>query len=299
MGKILVTGGTGFIGENVVSVLLDRGYEVHIITHSSVLPVRERLVQHHLDLMHPKDVSAFLQEYRFESLCHLAWYTGPKCHSSNSNVDWVIASLHLAKSFVHFGGKCFLGAGSVSEYDFNYGYLKENVTPLDSPSLYGQCKAGLYKMLNIYCRQNNIDFKWVRIFNLYGPNEKQTRLMPSVINAILKGQDVLVSDCLKFQDYLHVFDTAQGIVDVLESGAQGAINICSGKPVQLRTIVKSIADLMGYSGVIQWGALPSSFEDPLVVGDNQRLAREVGWKQQVDLRQGLEMTINWWRENNV
>lgn len=299
MQKILVTGGTGFIGAPVIAELLERDYEVHAITYSSSLPDRDGLVLHALDLMREESVTAFFRQHHFDTLCHLAWYTGPKCHSANSNIDWTISSLHLLKSFTQSGGRCFLGAGSVSEYDFSYGYLQEEQTPLNSQSLYGQCKAGLYRMMDVYCKQNNVDFKWARVFNLYGPNEKTTRLMPSVINSILNGEAVRVSNCLKFQDYLHVLDTARGIVDVLESEMQGAVNICSGEPVQLRTIVESIARLMNYSGDILWGAIPSSFEDPLVVGSNAKLTGETGWKQQIGLQEGLALTINWWRENNV
>ena len=122
--------------------------------------------------------------------------------------------------------------------------------------------------------------------------------MPSVINSCLKGEDVKVSDCLKFQDYLHVEDTARGIVDVFEADIQGAVNICSGKPVQLRTIVEKIAELTNFKGNILWGAIPAAFGDDLVAGSNEKL-KSIGWKPKYDLETGLIQTINWWRENNV
>lgn len=115
---------------------------------------------------------------------------------------------------------------------------------------------------------------------------------------MLKGEDVKVSDCRKFQDYLHVSDTARGVADLFESNFSGAVNICSASPVCLRKIVETIAELTAFKGKILWGAIPSSFEDPLVAGTNQRL-REIGWQQQLSLEQGLQQTINWWREHNV
>lgn len=299
MKKIFVTGGSGFIGNYVLKELLVRDYDIHIATHTSRPSVPQEITQHRLDLMSKEQVISFFNEHQFDTLCHLAWYTGSKCHSSNSNIDWSIASLTLLKAFAESGGRHFLGAGSVSEYDFAYGYLREDETPLASPSLYGQCKASLYNMGKRYCLQNDITFQWARIFNLYGPNEKPTRLMPSVINAILRDEAVRVSDCLKYQDYLHVMDTARAIVAVLESPVQGAVNICSGAPTQLRVIVKTIAQLLHYTKPIQWGAIPSAFGDSLVVGNNERLVQEVGWEQKIPLEEGLQMTINWWREHNV
>ena len=297
--KILLTGATGFIGKNVCSELIKRGYTVFATYNSIPLTEMGGLVQIKLDLFDTQAVKKFLEENRFENMIHLAWYTGEKCHSSDINLDWVSLSINLLKSFKENGGKKALMAGSVSEYDFSYGYLKENLTPLDNPSLYGKCKSSLYQIAKTYCEQNGIDFKWARIFNLYGPDEKESRLMPSVIHSILNNEDVKVSSCTKTQDYLHVFDTATGIVELFESKVHGAVNISSGIPVKLKVIVEKIAELMDYKGKISYGAIPANFEDNFVVGCNEKLINEVGWTQKYDLEKGLKQTINWWRENNV
>ena len=299
MKKVLVTGGTGFIGINVIDELLQMGYEVHTSVFSSVLLPKVNLVQHKINLMDENAVDTLLKEHRFKDLIHLAWFTGEKCHSADINIRWLESTLNLLQSFAKYGGKKFFGAGSVSEYDFNCGYLKEYVAPLASSSLYGQCKSGLYNIAKIFCNSHNIGFKWARIFNQYGPNEKVTRLMPTVIKSALVGEDIRVSDCLKIQDYLHVFDTSKAIVTLFEGTVQGAVNICSGMPVRLRTIVEKIADLTDFQGDILWGAIPASFDDPFVVGSNERLTKEVGWKQQISLDDGLQMTIDWWKNNDV
>lgn len=298
MKKVLITGGTGFIGSKVTDELLKRGYEVHALVYPPLAPVQENFIQYEMNLMDSQAVDQFLASHQFDSLIHLAWYVGPKCHVSDLNMDWVIATLNLLKSFKEHGGKKFLGAGTCSEYEYKYGYLLEDDTPTDPQTLYGNGKNAVYNVAKVYCKQNEIDFKWPRIFNLYGPNEKPQRLMPSVINSCLKGEDVKVSDCLKFQDYLHVEDTASGIVDVFESELQGAVNICSGQPVQLKTIVNKIAELTDFKGNILWGAVPAAFGDDVVVGNNEKL-KSTGWKPKYTLEEGLKSTINWWRTHNV
>ena len=294
--KVLITGGTGFIGSNVVSELLKKGYEVHSLVYPPFAPEQEGLYQYEMNLMDLEALKTFFENHKFENLIHLAWYVGPKCHVHDLNLDWTIATLNLLKLFKENGGKRFLGAGTISEYDYKYGYLLEDETP-NAKTPYGACKNSIYKIAGAFCKQNEIDFKWPRIFNLYGPNEKSQRLMPSVINSCLKGEDVKVSDCLKFQDYLHVEDTARGIVTVFESDIQGAVNICSGKPVQLRYIVNKIAELTNFKGNILWGAIPAAFGDDLVVGNNEKL-KSLGWKSQYTLDEGLMQTIEWWKEHN-
>lgn len=296
--KVLVTGGTGFIGRNVVDELIKRGYEVHSLVYPPFAPEQKGLVQYEMNLLDKESLEEFFENHSFENLIHLAWYVGPKCHVHDLNLDWTIATLNLLKFFKDSGGKKFLGAGTISEYEYKYGYLVEDQTPTDPQTLYGNSKNAIFNIAKVYCKQNNIDFKWPRIFNLYGPAEKPQRLMPSVINSCLKGEDVKVSDCLKFQDYLHVEDTARGIVDVFESDIQGAVNICSGKPLQLRTIVEKIAELTNFKGNILWGAIPAAFGDDLVTGSNEKL-KSIGWKPKYNLEDGLLQTINWWRNNNV
>ena len=298
MKKVLLTGATGFIGSQVTKELLKRGYEVHALVYPTLAPKQENFIQHEINLLDVQAVERFMSENDFENLIHLAWYVGPKCHVSDLNMDWVIATLNLLKSFKENGGKTFLGAGTCSEYEYKYGYLLEDETPTDPKTLYGNGKNAVFNIAKVFCKQNNISFKWPRIFNLYGPNENPQRLMPSVINSCLKGEDVRVSDCLKFQDYLHVEDTARGIVDVFESNLEGAVNICSGQPVQLRTIVNKIAELTDFKGKILWGAIPAAFGDDVVVGNNAKL-KSIGWTPKYSLEEGLKMTIEWWRTHNV
>ena len=293
--RVLITGGTGFIGRNVVNQLIEKGYEVHSLVYPPFAPEQKGLFQYEMNLMDTKAVDEFLKEHKFENLIHLAWYVGKGCHVHNFNMDWTISTLSLIKSFVENGGKCFVGAGTISEYEYKYGYLLEDETPTDPKTLYGNSKNAIFNIAKVYCKQNNCKFKWPRIFNLYGPAEKPQRLMPSVINSCLKGEDVKVSDCLKFQDYLHVEDTANGIVKVFESDIEGAVNICSGKPVQLREIVNKIAEYTNFKGEILWGAIPAAFGDDLVVGNNEKL-KSIGWNPIYNLEEGLKQTINWWEK---
>lgn len=297
--KVLLTGATGFIGRNVVNELLSRGYIVFAPSNSCSLPETEGLIQIKLDLFDSNNLENFLEENKFEALIHLAWYTGAKCHSTDINLDWTALSINLLKSFKKYGGKKVLMAGSVSEYDFSYGYLKEDLTPLKNLSLYGKCKASLYEIASTYSKQTDLDFKWARIFNLYGPSEKKSRLMPAVICSMLNNEDVQVSTCTKTQDYLHVYDTSSAIVELFESNVQGAVNISSGTPLKLKVAVEKIAELMEFKGKILYGAIPTNFEDNFIVGCNERLTNEVGWTQKFDLENGLKQTIEWWRKNNV
>lgn len=297
-GRVLITGHSGFVGRAVTAELLARGWEVVGLSRRADLPAFPGLTQMPLDLLDAPSVEGFFREHRFEALIHLAWYVGPKCHGHNVNLAWLEASLHLLRCFHASGGRLFMASGTVSEYDMGFGWLSEDITPLESPSLHGQCKAALFRTARQFCLQNGMAFKWPRPFNLYGPHERAARLMPSVMRAALRGEDIRVSPCTQMVDYLHVEDTARGIADVFESEASGAVNVCSGTPVRLRDVVERIAALAGFRGRILWGALPAAVDMPLIAGDSRRL-RALGWEPRLSLDEGLERTLAWMRSNDV
>ena len=138
---------------------------------------------------------------------------------------------------------------------------------------------------------------WGRVFFLYGPREHPDRLVSSVIRSLLKGEAARCSHGRQIRDYMHVQDVADGLVALLDSDVEGAMNVCSGQATTLREIVLSIGRICERPDLIQLGAIPARANDtPLVVGDNARLTSETGWKQQLDLETGLRETVDWWRK---
>ena len=81
--------------------LLKRGYEVHALVYPPLAPAQENFIQYEMNLMDEQTIKKFFAEHQFESLIHLAWYVGPKCHVHDLNMDWLIATLNLLKAFLN------------------------------------------------------------------------------------------------------------------------------------------------------------------------------------------------------
>ncbi len=289
-GRVLVTGGAGFLGRHCLPDLAARGFEVHAVS------TRARsggATWHRADLLDAAAARAVVDEVRPTHLLHLAWETGHGTFwSSPRNLDWLAASAHLARAFVEAGGRRMVVAGTCAEYRWDDTVCHEATTPLEPATLYGASKHALHVALRAYARLTGVALAWGRIFLLHGPGEPPGRLVPSVAGAMLRGEPAECSHGRQVRDLLHVADVAAGFGALVASDVTGAVNVASGIPVTLAEVVTTIGEITGRGDLLRLGAIPAAPGDPaLLVADAGRLRDEVGWRPRHDLREGLEMTI--------
>ncbi len=298
MKRVLVTGATGFIGRHTLKPLLDKGYEVHIASRSHTTSNRE-VMSHRVNLLNPTDVSRLLHDLKPTHLLHLAWYVEHgKFWSSPENFHWVTASLHLLQAFAANGGQRVVMAGTCAEYDWDHGVCDEESTLLQPTTLYATSKHALHLMLDSYAAQMGLSAGWGRVFFLYGPHEYPSRLVASVARSLLMGVPVQVSHGEQVRDFLCVVDVADAFVALLDCDVQGAVNIASGQPVRIESLISIIAQQAGNHELIEWGALATRPDDPPhIVARVNRLHNLVGWSPFYDLKHGIKITLDWWKQH--
>jgi len=299
VSRVLVTGGTGFVGRDAVSLLEAAGWEVHVVTRRAETASAEPgVVTHRADLLADGEPEALVVRIEPTHLLHLAWYAVPGAFwSSPENVRWLEASLRLARAFAAVGGKRAVVAGTCAEYDWSEGFCSESNTPLRPATLYGACKHALESSLAAWARVVGIELAWGRIFFLYGPREDPARLVPAVTRALLAGEPAACSSGTQVRDFLFSRDVAAAFVALLTSDIVGPVNIGSGVPVSVGEVIEHVARAVGRPELVRLGALPTRpDEPPLLVADVSRLREEVGWTPSVPLEKGIERAVAWWRE---
>jgi nucleoside-diphosphate-sugar epimerase len=299
MKRVLVTGASGFIGRHTVGMLLERGMEVHAVGRSKApAHLATEVTWHVCDLLDSHATEKLMESVKPDRLLHMAWYAEHGAFwEAVDNFAWVRASMVLLQAFAKAGGQRAVAAGSCAEYDWQYGFCSEGVTPLNPHTTYGTCKDALRKVLERQCKTAGIDFAWGRVFHLYGPHEAPDRFVPAVIRALLAGQVAPCSHGAQVRDFLHVRDVASAFVALLTSDVNGPVNIASGQPVTLRQVAMTAHEIAGGQGSIEFGAVKAPEGDPpLLVADVRRLSGEVGWMPTLDLHTGLEHTVAWWHK---
>jgi nucleoside-diphosphate-sugar epimerase len=295
--RVLVTGASGFIGRHAVPDLLARGYEVHTVGRRHIFDGIEVVRQHSADLLVETEMRRLMEAIRPTHLLHLAWNVTPgQFWTALDNLDWVAASLRLARVFAQVGGRRAAYAGTCAEYDWSHALLDEAQTPLVPATLYGTAKRALHSLLESSANQTHVSTAWGRIFFLYGPNEAPTRLVAHVITALLQGQPALCSPCTQERDLMHVEDVARAFVSVLESDWEGPVNIASGTCLPLSDAVLMIGELTGRPELVRLGARPMPANEPRrLAAATDVLNNRIGFRPRYELRDGLEATVNWWQ----
>lgn len=313
MKRVLVTGATGFVGRHTLAPLLARGYEVHAATSRALTPDEQADAAggrdegeaargarwRACDLLRAGAGAELVAEVRPTHLLHLAWYAEPgKFWESGVNEEWLRASRELFDAFARTGGRRVVSAGTCAEYEWGHagGVCKELETPRRPVTLYGRAKLAAHHSLTEIARGFGVSAAWGRIFFLYGPHEHPARLVSSVIRSLLRRERVPLTHGRQVRDFLHVEDVASAFVALLDSDVSDAVNIASGRAVELREVVGRVADKLDGRALLDFGARPApAGEPPTLVADARRLGEEVAFSPRYDLDAGLDETIAWWR----
>ncbi len=300
--RVLVTGAAGFIGRHTLNPLVDRGFEVFALTRDPFRMAEDKYNTTHLqwvegDVLEKASTDVVLRQIQPTHLLHLAWYTVPGHYwSAPENFAWAQSSMDLFRSFYAAGGHRVVVAGTCAEYDWSLGLCSETTTPLAPHTIYGTCKHTLHSELASYALGNDLSHAWGRIFFLYGPHEHPARLVSSVTRALLHGELAQCTEGTQRRDFLHVQDVADAFAALLDCTVQGPVNIASGQPVPVSAIVSQLAAVIGRPDLLRLGAVPlAATEPPLLYADVQRLSDEVGWSPRMNLNEGLQETVAWWR----
>jgi nucleoside-diphosphate-sugar epimerase len=295
MKRVLVTGATGFIGSHILAPLHARGFEVHTIGRT--MPADANVVHHRADLLDMDRTREIVHAIRATHLVHLSWYAEPgRFWWAPQNLDWVSASLRLARDFAETGGRRIVAAGTCAEYSWGPDRLVEGESVCDPGTLYGVSKDALRRLLYTFGEAGQMSVGWGRVFFLYGPGEKTGRLVSDAIASLLAGKRFETSHGRQCRDFMHVQDVASAFASLADSDVRGTVNVGSGAATPVREILWQIARETGRSDLIAFDARPLSPAEPdTIAASTRRLREEVGFCPDYDLARGISQTVAWWR----
>ncbi|HEU5002993.1 MAG TPA: NAD(P)-dependent oxidoreductase [Actinomycetota bacterium] len=304
--RVLLTGGTGFVGSHVARVCVAAGCDTYVLARpGSSLARLEGALESLTIIRGSLDEAAdpqLLTELEPDVCIHLAWYAEPGRYlrAVPENLAALRSSLDLIEALAVAGCPRVVVAGSCAEY----GQASSDTTfteafPVRPTTPYARAKAALFLAAQDMAANAGMGLAWARLFFLYGPWEQPQRVVPTAIEACLAGRGLGATLGEQVRDYLHVADVAEALWAVAQSPLLGPVNISSGHGVQLRAVLEAIEGAAGTPGLIRFGERPYADDEWLWMHGDNTLLRATGWYPRFTLETGIAETLAWWRSHLV
>jgi UDP-glucuronate decarboxylase len=306
--RILVTGGSGFIGSHLCRRLLEAGHDVLAVdnfyssTRHNVLSLldepRFELMRH--DVTFPLYVEVD-QIYHLACPASPVYYQRDPVQTTKTCVHGSINMLGLAK---RVGARILLSSTSEVYGDPAVHPQQEsywgNVNPIGLRSCYDEGKRCAETLFFDYYRQHAMPIKVARIFNTYGPQmlPDDGRVVSSFVVQALRGEPLTVfGDGSQTRSFCYVDDMVDGLVRLMDSPPEvtGPVNLGNPAEFTMLELAKQVLALTGSSSPIEHRPLPD--DDPVRRRPDIGRARELlGWEPAVPLEEGLRRTVGYFRE---
>jgi nucleoside-diphosphate-sugar epimerase len=286
MKRILVTGGSGFIGSATIPFLKERGFDV-------VAPASADM-----DMLDAESVTRAVRHIAPTHVLNFAWIATPGVYQeSPDNERWKDACMHLFREAVANGATRVAGVGSCFEYTWPNTPCVEDSTPTDAATtFYGRCKNACREELMALAEEKGVSAAWPRIFFLYGPGEPEKKLIANVITTLLKGETAQCTHGNQVRDFSYVKDVGSAIAAIADSDVRGPVNVASGEAVALKDLIMTVARIIGTEDKVALGAREAPANEPPVIAADVTKLLSTGWTRTHTHEQALRETVAWWKE---
>jgi nucleoside-diphosphate-sugar epimerase len=302
--RVLVTGATGFIGRHLVDRLMAaRADVVALVRPGSRLPDQWRGSVSCLACANWSEAGlrAAVGLQPFDLAFHLAAYGVRPTDRDRDlmlriNTDLSATLVQLCKE----RGARLVMTGTSAEYQrpADRTPLTEQ-SPLEIAKIYGASKAAGGIAASALATSLGVKLRLLRLFNIYGEGEAPHRLLPSLVAGLSRGERVPLSAGTQVRDFLYVKDAVEACMiagdDMVSSSRPltATWNVCTGVGNSVRTFAASVAQAVDAPGeLLGFGELPMRADDePYLVGEGERMYRELGWRPKHDLGHGIRAAV--------
>lgn len=304
MGRILVTGGAGFIGSHVTDELIKRGHRVIVLDDLSggfeenVNPPAEFVKGSINDVAL---VNRLFEEHRFEHVYHLAAYAAEGLSHFIKRFNYtnnLIGSVNLINASVNTGVKCFVFTSSIAVYGASPTLPMTEETPAHPEDPYGIAKLAVEQELEVSRRMFGLDYVIFRPHNVYGERQnigdKYRNVVGIFMNQILQGKPMTVfGDGMQTRAFSYIGDIAPVMADAIDVPAarNQVFNVGADQPYSVKDLALAVARAMGAEPKVVH--LPPRDEVVDAFSSHEKVARVFGQRPRLTLDEGLAQMASW------
>lgn len=293
--KVLVVGGTGFIGSNLVGKIRKK-FDVYSLSLTKPKKKFSDVRYLYCDITQKKKLKKKLNK-NFNFIINLGGYID---HSKSKKTykTHYLGFKNLCEIFIDKKIEKFVQFGSCLEYGYCKAPQNENQEGknIKSDYTFGKQKATNYA-LNLY-KKKNFPITIFRLFQAYGPGQDFKRLIPQAINKFLKGEELNLSHGSQIRDFIYIDDVSEAILKLLKlkNTSGEIINLGSGKGYKIKKIILLIKKLCK-GGNPKFNKIKMRENEPKILYANiNKIKKLFNWKPRVEILEGLEKTIKYYKK---
>ncbi len=277
--KILVTGATGFLGNEIINESLKNNFEVIASSRNEAKAKSfdwyDSVTYIPFDLNEAQTTTADLFHYFLspDKLIHLSWEGLPNYNEPFHFERNLFSNYHFLKNIISNGMKDVTITGTCFEYGMQNGCLKESM-PADPKNPYAIAKDTLRRMLESMNKGNTFHLKWIRLFYMYGKGQSDKSLFTQMEKAVgNKDTEFKMSGGEQVRDFLPLKEMVGNIIKIaLKDSNVGIVNCCSGKPQKVKDFVTDYFQSKGKDMKLILGHYPYPDYEPMEFwGDTNKL----------------------------
>lgn len=308
--NVLVTGGGGFIGSNLVEELARRGANVTAflrynsrndtgMLRYSDPELKPQISYYFGELADHAAVREAMRDQ--EVVFHLAALIGipySYVHPHHVVETNVVGTLNVLQAANDLGTARVIHTSTSETYGTALYAPIDEKHPLQGQSPYSASKIGADKLAESFFLSFETPVTTVRPFNTYGPRQSARAVIPTIISQMLTRDRIKLGSLTPTRDFNYVGDTARGFIMAAENDSTlgEVINLGTGKEISIGELVTVIQELVGRDVEIitdDQRVRPEGSEVMRLIADNRKAKELMGWEPQVSIRDGLQQTINW------
>ncbi len=292
--KILIVGGTGFIGYHLAKKCLNKGWTTHSL--SSKKPIKKRYLKKVKYLICDISIKRSLKKKIKDNYNFVVNLGGYVDHSNIKKTykSHFLGCKNLSEIFINSEISAFIQIGSSSEYGKNKSPQHEKLNCKPS-SIYGQSKLLATKhLINLY-HKKNFPCTVLRLYQVYGPLQDYNRFITFIIKSCINNVNFPCSHGNQFRDFIYVSDVVEAIIkSLVKRESKGKIiNIGSGKVKKIKNVIEIIRRLVK-GGKPKYGAIKLRKDEMINVSPNLKLSKNLlNWKSKISFKKGLNNTIKY------
>lgn len=307
--KVLVTGGAGFIGSHVVDVLIEAGHDVSIVDNlwehggGKLENINPRARFYEVDIRNAA-LSEVFEKERPEVVCHLAAQHSVKISTDDPAHDAtvnILGLINILQNATRFGARKVIFSSSGATYGTVEKMPVDEKTVQHPESPYGITKMASEYYLRFWKNLHGLDFTILRYGNVYGPRQDpmgEAGVIAIFCRQILVNEPVRIDwDGEQQKDYVYAGDVARANLLALAAGDGEAYCIAYGEGTSVNALYQGLVKEIGREVEIR-RAPKRPGDIYLTYFDCSKAERELGWKAEVGLEEGLRLTVNYFKENS-